>query len=200
MESVALEVESCHLPLRHLDALGIGVGVEFTADGLGWGALISGHCLSLNLALHAAQQASSISVLSVAGGIVVGSGASRDPRELPFVQSRWRTLASASLKVGCDFRYQLAIRTVGVLVAYSSSAQSGTRENRPRRTGVVRSMALSDHCRWVSTPRWRRTSAKVTSIDQRRTNQRRMSSGSALRSVQRNAWGSRSPVGSRTRT
>src|SRR3954469_3008726 len=31
--------------LRHLDALGIGVGVEFTADGLGCGALISGHCL-----------------------------------------------------------------------------------------------------------------------------------------------------------
>src|SRR5438046_10146717 len=33
MESVALEVESCHLPLGHLDALWIGVGVEFTADG-----------------------------------------------------------------------------------------------------------------------------------------------------------------------
>src|SRR3954452_3150347 len=33
MEGVALEVESCHLPLGHLDALWIGVGVEFTADG-----------------------------------------------------------------------------------------------------------------------------------------------------------------------
>ena len=33
MESVALEVEGCHLPLRHLDAFWIGVGVEFTADG-----------------------------------------------------------------------------------------------------------------------------------------------------------------------
>src|SRR3954465_16004915 len=33
MESVALEVESCPLPLGYLDALGIGVGVEFTADG-----------------------------------------------------------------------------------------------------------------------------------------------------------------------
>jgi hypothetical protein len=29
---------------------------------------------------------------------------------------------------------------------------------------VVRSMAMSDHCRWVSTPRWRRTSANVTSM------------------------------------
>ena len=63
----------------------------------------------------------------------------------------------------------------------------------------MRAIAGSDHCRWVSTPRWRRTSAKVTSIDQRRTNQRRMSSGSASRSVQRKACGSSSPAGSRTK-
>ena len=54
-------------------------------------------------------------------------------------------------------------------------------------TGVVRAMARSDHWRWVSTPGWRRTSANVTSTDQRRTKQRSTSRGSAAWSVQRNA-------------
>ena len=61
-------------------------------------------------------------------------------------------------------------------------------------------MANSDHCRWVSTPRCRRTSANVTSTGQRRTNQRSMSSGSASGSVQRKACGSNSPAMSRTRS
>lgn len=75
-----------------------------------------------------------------------------------------------------------------------------TSENSARRHGVVRAIALSVHCRCVSTPRWRRTSAKVTSTDQRRTNQRRMSTGSASVSVARNACGRNSSVGSRTST
>src|SRR3954454_12464061 len=66
-------------------------------------------------------------------------------------------------------------------------------ENSPSSAGVVRAMAGSDHWRCVSTPRCRRTSAKVTSVDQRGTNQRRTSSGSASRSVHRNAWGRNSP-------
>ena len=44
-------------------------------------------------------------------------------------------------------------------------------ENRASRHGVVRAMALSDHCRCVSTPRCVRASWKVTSTRQRRTNQ-----------------------------
>ncbi len=54
---------------------------------------------------------------------------------------------------------------------------------------MVRAVAGFDHWRWVLAPRCRRTSAKVTLLDQRRTNQRRMSTGSASRSVHRNAWG-----------
>ena len=45
------------------------------------------------------------------------------------------------------------------------------RENSPSKQGVVRAMARSDHWRWVSTPRWSRTSRKVTSTCQRWTNQ-----------------------------
>jgi hypothetical protein len=43
-----------------------------------------------------------------------------------------------------------------------------TIENRASRQGVVRAMALSDHCRCVSTPRWARASWKVTSTVQLR--------------------------------
>ena len=37
---------------------------------------------------------------------------------------------------------------------------------RPSRTGVVRAMAAADHWRRVSTPKWVRTSWKVTSTCQ----------------------------------
>ena len=40
-------------------------------------------------------------------------------------------------------------------------------ENSLSRVGVVRAMARSDHCRWVSTPRWARVSWNVTSSCQR---------------------------------
>jgi len=39
-------------------------------------------------------------------------------------------------------------------------------------TGAVRAMARPDRCRWVSTPRWARTSSNVTSTRQRWTNPR----------------------------
>ena len=91
---------------------------------------------------------------------------------------------------------------------------------------MVCRMARSDHCRWGCRPRGRRASSKVVSTRQRRTNRRRMSSGSAVqaislretprsvqrsgrcrgqvgaevRSVQRKACGSFSPLGSRTST
>ncbi len=48
------------------------------------------------------------------------------------------------------------------------------------RAGVVRAMACSDHWRCVSTPRCARTSWKVTSICQRRANQRRIWTGIGL--------------------
>src|SRR5512135_3157927 len=75
-----------------------------------------------------------------------------------------------------------------------------TRENTPMSTGVVRAMALSTHCRWVSTPRWARASSKVTSTCQRWTNHPKIASGAASRSVPNSACGSNFPWGSRTRT
>src|SRR5664279_1135698 len=45
------------------------------------------------------------------------------------------------------------------------------------RAGVVRAMAKSFHCRWVSMPRWARHSSKVTSSCQRCTNQARICAG-----------------------
>ena len=58
------------------------------------------------------------------------------------------------------------------------AASRVTIENSPSRQGVVRAIAWSDHWRWVSTPRWSRTSRKVTSTCQRWTNQRTICSGS----------------------
>ena len=52
-------------------------------------------------------------------------------------------------------------------VAASSAAHKVTSENRPSSSGVVRWIARSDHWRWVSNPRWRRLSWKVTSTAQR---------------------------------
>ena len=65
---------------------------------------------------------------------------------------------------------------------------------------MVRAMARSDHWRWVSTPRWVRTSWKVTSSCHRSTNHWRIWVGSADGSVQSRAWGSKTPRGSRIST
>jgi uncharacterized membrane protein YfcA len=54
---------------------------------------------------------------------------------------------------------------------------------------VVRAIARSDHWRWVSTPRWSRTSRNATSACQRRTDQRTTCSGSCAGSVQSSASG-----------
>jgi len=56
-------------------------------------------------------------------------------------------------------------------------------ENKPNSAGVVRRIAISDHCLCVSNPRCLRTSWKVTSSCQRITNQQRIFCGSAPRSV-----------------
>ena len=72
--------------------------------------------------------------------------------------------ASASLKVGNGFGYQLAARGGGVVRPYRSWAHNAINENSPSKAGVVRAIAGSDHWRWVSTPRWRRTSASRASV------------------------------------
>src|SRR5512134_1305221 len=56
------------------------------------------------------------------------------------------------------------------------------------------------HWRWVSTPRWARTSWNVVSTRQRETNQPRISAEVVSRSVARNACGRSFPAGSRVST
>src|SRR5918995_6588755 len=74
-------------------------------------------------------------------------------------------------------------------------------ENNPKSgAGVVRRIAISDHCLWVSNPTCLRASWKVTSSCQRITNQQTIFCGSALRSVQKRAWVLNSPSGSRSNT
>src|SRR5829696_8503367 len=83
---------------------------------------------------------------------------------------RWRrTAASAPEKVTSRLGYHAPVRGRTKPRAHRSLAHSVTSENKASRDGVVRAMARSDHWRWLSTPRWRRTPAKVTSTDQRRT-------------------------------
>ena len=64
----------------------------------------------------------------------------------------------ASLKVRTDFEYHAATLGLRVCDLARSCVHSVTMENKARRAGVVRRMALSDHWRWVSTPRCARTS------------------------------------------
>src|ERR687894_2028044 len=71
-----------------------------------------------------------------------------------------RTAARVSEKVGCSLRYQAVAETRRRAWRSSRVASRATIENSANRQGVVRAIALSDHCRWVSTPRWSRTSAE----------------------------------------
>jgi hypothetical protein len=45
-------------------------------------------------------------------------------------------------------------------------AQSVTMQNRPSKMGVVRRIALSDHWRWVSVPRWARVDFDLLAADE----------------------------------
>jgi phosphatidylserine/phosphatidylglycerophosphate/cardiolipin synthase-like enzyme len=72
-----------------------------------------------------------------------------------------RTAAMASLKVMPAFEYHAAVFGFSVRDLQRLCVQRVAIEKRPSRTGVVRRIALSDHWRWVSTPRWARVSSKV---------------------------------------
>ena len=101
----------------------------------------------------------------------------------------------ASTKVGDGLSYQAAVRWAIGRCFCNESAARVVQEKRPSRTGVVRAMARSDHWRWVYTPRWVRTSWKVTSSCQRRTNHSRIWVGSAAGSVHSKAWVSEGALG-----
>src|SRR5258706_1307238 len=61
-------------------------------------------------------------------------------------------------------------------------------------------MAWSDHCRWVSRPRWARLSSKVASTLQRFMKSRTIASAGCVWSVENRALGGRFPAGSRVST
>src|SRR4051795_3165776 len=115
----------------------------------------------------------------------------RDVRKPCSAQTRRRTAARVSAKVGRGLRYQAAVQTAERARWSRRAASNATIENSPSRQGVVRATARSDHWRWVSTPRWSRTSRKVTSTCQRWTNQRTICSGSPAGSGARTAGGAR---------
>ena len=91
----------------------------------------------------------------------------------------------------------------GVRMANSRAADEPS--SRPRRTrraarGWCGQWPAADHWRWVSTPRWRRTSSKVTSIDQRKTNNSTTRCGDSVSCVVKKACGASLPAGSTTST
>ena len=95
---------------------------------------------------------------------------------------RWHPRRSATV-----LSYQAALRWVMGCRFCNAWAARVVQEKSPSRAGVVRAMARSDHWRCVSTPRWVRTSWKVTSSCQRSTNHSRIWVGSAAGSVQSRA-------------
>ena len=103
------------------------------------------------------------------------SGSATDSEKPSDASHRWRlTRAMASTKVGDGLSYQAALRWVMGRRFCNAWAARVVQEKSPSRAGVVRAMARSDHWRCVSTPRWVRTSWKVTSSCQRSTNHSRI--------------------------
>lgn len=81
-----------------------------------------------------------------------------------------RTTASVSENLGNCLLYPAACRIGRLQHVTDWSASKVARENRPIRAGVVRAIARSAHWRCGSTPRYVRTSRRVTSSYQRITN------------------------------
>ena len=94
-----------------------------------------------------------------------------DPQKVACAHNSLRTSAKASAKVGSRLWYQAARRTTPTARLIWRSTNKAISENSPSKAGVVRCMAISDHCLCVSKPRCLRASWKVTSSCQRITNQ-----------------------------
>src|SRR4051794_33723801 len=96
-------------------------------------------------------------------GLVLGITEDRHVSIIPNYPS-WRNRPASA------FGYQAAARIAIGDDSWRARPISATSEYSPSRQGVWRSIAVSDHCRCVSTPRWARASSKVTSIGHRLTN------------------------------
>ena len=112
----------------------------------------------------------------------------------------FRTQASASEKVGFVLRYQAVCRTRQAVFSLRVCANSVTRANKANTKGVLRAMAWSFHCRWVSIPRWARASSKVVSTVQRWMKKVSICWGVMVGSVLSKAWGGNRPLGSLTKS
>ena len=103
-------------------------------------------------------------------------------------------------KGGSVLEYQAVVGKDKGWLLRSSWVSKVTTENKPRSAGVVRAIALADHCRWVSTRRWVRTCWKVVSICQRRIKKARMAVAVSVMTVESKAWGAHLFVTSRMST
>jgi len=117
--------------------------------------------------------------------ILIAEEMARRPSDDPgSIKSLVMTAANASLKVASCLQYQRVSRR-GKRCGCKVFAINTTRLNRPNRQGVVRSIARSDHWRWVSKPSCARISANRTSMFQRFTNQPMICSAVAVGSEQK---------------
>lgn len=95
---------------------------------------------------------------------------------------------------------RLRNRKASIRVKRVPKEDNQTVETEEHSMGVRRSMARSDHWRWVSIPRWARHSSNVVSWRQRFMNVRTISSAVSVWFVENSALGGRLPAGSRVRT
>src|SRR5215213_3254074 len=109
-----------------------------------------------SLASHAAWQSAWAMPSRSAGRSFMVSAECRDVIKPCSAQNWRRTAARVSAKVGRSLRYQAVAETRRRAWRSSRVASKATIENSASRQGVVRAIALSDHWRWVSTPRWSR--------------------------------------------
>jgi hypothetical protein len=76
-----------------------------------------------------------------------------DPQKVACAHDSLRTSAKASENVGSRLWYQAACRTISTARVMWRSPNKAISENSPSKAGVVRRMAISDHCLCVSNPR-----------------------------------------------
>lgn len=106
----------------------------------------------------------------------------------------------ASENVAASFSYQTALLIFISPLFDNFSAIIATSENKPNKHGVVRVIALSENCRFVSMPKCRRDSSKVTSTCHRRINHSTICCRAVSCFVQSTACVSTFPSRSRTRS
>jgi hypothetical protein len=71
--------------------------------------------------------------------------------KVALLHSERRTKASVSEKVACSLAYQAVWRAGSLPASIKPAAKSVMMGNRPNNAGVVRTIALPAHWRWVST-------------------------------------------------